>query len=154
MNVNQSSLARKNLEKRFAPLREADLMPPPRGWIRAIREALGMSTKQLASRLKVVPSRVTALEQAEVTDSTTLKSLRQAAEAMDCTLIYAIVPTHPLEEMLRARARILANEELARTNHTMRLENQALDPDDLTAAQERIIDELITGSLRRLWEQP
>lgn len=150
----QINLARKNLEKRLAPLRKADLMPPSRGWLRAIREALGMTTKQLGSRIGVVPSRITALEQAEVTGGTTLKSLREAAEAMGCTLVYAIVPTRPMDDLLRERASTLASEELARTNHTMRLEDQALDADDFAAERERLIALYMEGSARRLWDQP
>ena len=146
------ALARKSLEKRFAPLRKADLMPPPRGWLRAIREALGMTTKQLGSRIGVVPSRITALEKAEVTGGTTLKSLREAAEAMGCTLIYAIVPTRPLDDMVRDRARTLASEDLARTDHSMRLEDQALDADDLATERARLVAAYMSGSPRRLWD--
>jgi predicted DNA-binding mobile mystery protein A len=152
--VISNNLARKNLEKRLAPLRKADLMPPSRGWLRAIREALGMTTKQLGSRIGVVPSRITALEKAEVTGGTTLKSLREAAEAMGCTLIYAIVPTRPMDDLLRERASALASEELARTNHTMRLEDQALDADDYAAERERLIALYMEGSTRRLWDHP
>ena len=152
--MNQSKLARKNLEKRFVPLRKADLIPPARGWLRAIREAFGMTTKQLGSRMGVVQSRVIALEKAEVTGATTLKSLRSAAEAMGCTLVYAIVPTRPFDDTLHERAVAIANEELARVNHTMRLEDQALDADDLAAERARLIAAFIDGAPRRLWELP
>lgn len=150
----QQNLARKNLEKRLAPLRKADLMPPSRGWLRAIREALGMTGKQLGERLGVVPSRITALEQAEVTGKTTLNSLREAAEAMGCTLVYAIVPTRPMDDILHERALALANEALARVNHTMRLEDQALDADALASERARLIQQFINDNPRRLWERP
>lgn len=150
----QQNLARKNLEKRLAPLRKADLMPPSRGWLRAIREALGMTGKQLGERLGVVPSRITALEQAEVTGKTTLSSLREAAEAMGCTLVYAIVPTRPMDDMLHERALALANEALARVNHTMRLEDQALDTEALASERARMIQQFINDNPRRLWERP
>lgn len=150
----QQNLARKNLEKRLAPLREADFTPPPRGWLRAIREALGMTGKQLGERMGVVQSRIATLERAEVTGKTTLSSLREAAEAMGCRLVYAIVPVRPMGDMLHDRAAALADEALARVHHTMRLENQALDAEALASERTRLIQQLIQGNPRRLWEQP
>lgn|ERR1019366_2180738 len=149
------ALARKNLERRLAPLRKTnDLVRPPRGWIKAIREALGMTTAQLAERIHLSQPRVSQLEKAEIEDSVTLKSLRQAAEGLDCTLVYALVPNRPLDEMLRQRAQKIADEQLARTHHTMKLENQALGSRELKAERERLIDELLRGDPRRLWDVP
>lgn len=104
MNKDQSSLARKQLERRLAPLREAKITAPPRGWIKAIREALGMTARQLAARMDASPSRIPVIEKAEVTGATTIKTLREAAEAMNCTFVYAFVPTKPLDDILRERA--------------------------------------------------
>jgi predicted DNA-binding mobile mystery protein A len=152
MIMEQAKLARKSIEKRIAPLRNATLTMPPRGWIRAIRDALGMTTRQLAQRMGAVQSRVVALEKAEANGATTLKSLREAAEAMNCTFVYAIIPTKPLDELLRQRAAEKADAELAHRNHTMALENQAMTKTDLTDERARLIDELLAGSMRRLWE--
>ena len=52
----QAELARKNLDRKLAFLREESLTRPRGGWIRAIRDALGMSSRQLAKRLGVVPA--------------------------------------------------------------------------------------------------
>jgi len=151
--MDKSGLARKNLDRRLAPLREMQLSAPGRGWLRAIREALGMTSTQLAKRLGVVPSRVTALEKAEMQGSVTLKTIREAAEAMDCMLVYALVPKRPLDDIIRARATKRAEEELARVHHTMRLEDQALTHEDIRAERERKIAELMNGSPRRLWDE-
>lgn len=150
--MDQSALARKSLERRLAPVREINLAAPSRGWLRAIRQALGMTARQFAKRLGVVPSRVVALEKAETHGSLTLKSLREAAEAMDCMLVYAVVPKRPLDEIMRARAERHAEQDLARLDHTMRLENQGLTREDLATARARKIAELIEGSPRRLWD--
>lgn len=152
--MKQAELARKHLERKLSPLRAMELSPPPRGWLRALREALGMTGAQLAARLRVVPSRVSALEKAEISGATTLKSMREAAEAMGCRFVYAIVPARPLDELLRARAVALANAELARVHHTMRLEDQALDARELAEARERLIAAYLDGNPRRLWEEP
>lgn len=151
--IDRSALARKHLERRLSALRALDMTRPPKGWVRALRDALGMTAVQLAERLGAVQSRITALEQAETSDAITLRSLRQAAEALDCTLVYALVPKRPIEDVLRARAIEVADEQLARTHHSMRLEDQALDPRDLGAAREALINELVHDP-RRLWERP
>ena len=113
-----------------------------------------MNTRQLAARMGVARSRVTVLEQAEVHGTVTLKTLREAAEAMDCMLFYAIVPKAPLEDILRARATSRAEAELARIHHTMGLENQALTERDLAAERQRMIAALANSSPRRLWDDP
>lgn len=152
MTMNQTALARKSLDKRLATLRDVPLAVPPRGWLRAIRESLAMNTRQMAERMGVARSWITTLEKAEVTGTTTLKSLRAAAEALDCTLIYAIVPTKSLDAIMRARATEKADAELAHLHHTMALENQAMTKTDLADERARLIDELLAGSMRRLWE--
>ncbi|MBL8496799.1 mobile mystery protein A [Nitrosomonas sp. JL21] len=152
MNINQSLLARKQLERRLAPLREAKITAPPRGWIKAIREALGMTARQLAARMGASPSRIPVIEKAEVTGATTIKTMREAAEAMSCTFVYAFVPTKPLDEILRERANEKTRQDIARLDHTMRLENQALLKADLDDEQRRMVELILSGSLKGLWE--
>jgi predicted DNA-binding mobile mystery protein A len=149
------AVARQHLDQRLTPLRHAQgLVRPPRGWVRAIRDALGMTTAQLARRLGVDQSRVTRLEKAEVQDAVTLKSLRQAAEAMDCTLAYAFIPNPTLDEIVHRRADAVAQEEVGRVHHTMSLENQALTPSELERERRRTAEELLRANPRRLWDEP
>lgn len=146
--------ARRHLDQKLALMRGIDgFSRPPRGWIRAIRDAMGMSTRQLGARLGVAHSTVTALEQGEVRDTVSLQTLRQAAEAMGCRLVYALVPDRPLEESMFDRAACLADAQLARTGHTMSLEDQRLSSDDLASERARLIDDLLRGDPRRLWDE-
>jgi predicted DNA-binding mobile mystery protein A len=152
--MRQPNLARKRLDERLAPLRRAaGLTRPPRGWVRAIRDALGMTTGQFAHRIGVDQSRISRLERAEIDGAVSLNTLRQAAEGLGCALVYAFVPTSSLEEIVRRRAGEIADRELARTDHTMRLENQALTARDLSRERARLVDELLEGAPRRLWDQ-
>ncbi|MFN0045783.1 MAG: mobile mystery protein A [Sphingorhabdus sp.] len=151
MSPVQARLARKNLDRRLVPLRVEPLIAPPHGWIKAAREALGMTAAQLAHRMGVVQSRVSTLEKAELNGTPSLKTLREAAEAMHCTLVYAIVPTTTFEGILLGQAAKKVDEELTRIHHTMRLENQAMDTRDLAAERERLVADMLAGSLRRLW---
>lgn len=153
MNNNQAALARKQLERRLAPIRTATLEAPPKGWVKAIRESLGMTARQLAARMGVAPSRIPRIEHDEVTGATTLKTLRHAAAAMNCAFVYAFVPIEPLDRILRDRAMQKAREEISRLDHTMRLENQALLKSDLDAEERRMVDRIVAGSLRGLWDE-
>ena len=68
--------AYEQLDKRFAKLKPLtnEAARPSRGWIRAIREALGMTTGQLAKRLGVHQPRVIELERGEATGNCTVKA--------------------------------------------------------------------------------
>ena len=101
--------SRSQLDERFRELGPATRYTPPvRGWIKALREALGMSTAQLAKRLGIKQPSLVALEQSEAKGTIELATLRRVAEALDCTLVYALVPNKPLETTsatARARSR-------------------------------------------------
>jgi predicted DNA-binding mobile mystery protein A len=144
---------RKRLDERLARLRDADVSTrPAKGWVKAIREALGMSGKQLAERLKIAPQNVDLLEKSEEADTIQLKTLRRAAAAMDCTLVYALVPNSSLEAMVKARATELALRDLGRVAHTMKLEAQQVDDQDLQERIEAYIRDTLKD--RDLWKTP
>lgn len=152
--MSSDALARKHLDRRLTALSGDAFARPPRGWVRAIRDALNMTTRQLAARMNLSQSTITALEKGEVNETVSLATLKQAAEALDCRLVYALVPNTSLEETMRRRARLVADKQLARGNHTMRLENQALVADDLASERERLVDDLVRNDSRRLWDEP
>src|ERR1700733_14785968 len=101
------------------------LARPPRGWVRAIREALGMSAATLGARLGTTAGAVTRLEQPGPADRIRLDTLRRAADALGCDLVYLLVPRRPLTEVVHERARELARSQAAAIEQTMRLEDQA-----------------------------
>ena len=152
MNTDQTRLARKNLDRRLNKLDREAVAWPPFGWIRAIREALGMTPTQLAKRMGVARPRIQEPERAEKLGATTLQSLRLAAEAMDCTLVYAFVPHGSLDDIVQKRAQRKADERLTRLEHTMRLENQTPDQSDLADERERLRQEILSGPPRKLWD--
>jgi predicted DNA-binding mobile mystery protein A len=110
---NRHARARREIDAMF---RECSLepleYPPAEGWIRELRDALGMTTRELASRMGQSQAAVSHLEQSEVTGKAQLDSLRKAAAALDCDLVYALVPRTSLEETVLARARALARRDL------------------------------------------
>jgi len=123
--AKRAAHARSRLDKRFKQLGPATrYVAPVRGWVKAIREALGMSTAQLANRLNVKQPSVVAMEQSEARGSIEMATLRRVVEALDCTLVYALVPNKPLETIVRNRARTFARRRLEPVEHTMLLEDQ------------------------------
>lgn len=150
--ASQAARARQNLDRRFAEMPSAvSFAPPVRGWIKAIREALGMTTAQLAARLSVSQPTVVAMEQSEAKGTIQLATLKRVATALDCTLVYALVPNQPLETTLRDRARTVARRRLHAVDHTMLLEDQQAKPANLEAQ----IDDYVRGmNLRTLWDAP
>ena len=148
----RAELARKNLDRKLSSLRDTQLVRPLGGWIRAIRDALGMTSRQLADRMRLAQSRVVALEQAEASGATTLKSLREAAEALDCRLVYALVPNLPLDETMRRRAREKAFRQHAQVAHGMLLENQSLTIAQTEEELDRLTNEILSEPLRHLWD--
>ena len=141
-----------------AVLQEAAIHPspprPPAGWLRAIREALGMTSAVLAARLEITASGVRKLEQAEATDAITLGTLRRVAEALDCELQYTLVPRRPLREMRRQQALRLAQQWQQRAGRTMALEAQPIESPS-AGAQERLealAEEILRTSGTRLWD--
>ena len=137
-----ASQARAQLDGRyrqFAPAKA--LTPPVRGWIKAIREALGMSTTQLAKRLNVTQPSLTALEQSEAKGTIELATLRRVAEALDCTLVYALIPNSPLEVSVRDRARTFLRQRLLPIEHSMSLEDQQVKAKDVEGRVDEIVRE-------------
>src|ERR1700678_4545830 len=107
--------AYEQLDKRFARLKplNTEAVRPSLGWIRAIREALGMTTGQLAKRLGVHQPRVIELERGEASGNITIKSLERAAEALGCRLVFALIPEERLTDTIRKRASAVADRQLA-----------------------------------------
>ncbi len=131
MRPKDRATARRQLDKRLNLLDSSEAFSrPPRGWIKAIRESLGMTTAQLGRRLGVSQPRAVAIENAETKGSITLDSLERAAHALDCRLVYTLVPRKPLEDLVKERASLLAKKRLKSTSHSMALEAQELDAAD------------------------
>ncbi|MEK6201527.1 MAG: mobile mystery protein A [Desulfobulbaceae bacterium] len=153
MKPKYKQIARRQLDAtlaRFSEVRKVQL--PPKGWIRAVREALGMSGKQLAGRLHVSQPRVHKLEQSEPSGALTIRTMRQVAEALDCVFVYALVPRTTLEETVRERAREVAGERQQRVSHTMLLGAQGLSTQEQQASLDGAIEELARETPKDLWD--
>ena len=152
MNNQFRNLQIEQMDALLAPWREAQLSPRPRsGWVRAIRDSLGMSGAAFARRLGISHAGARKLERAEATDTITLASLRKLAQALDCELQYALVPRTSLTQQLQNLAEEVAKDRLQPISHSMALEDQAVH-DPLNKLQlEFDIKTMLEGSRRELW---
>lgn len=112
-----------------------------------------MSARQLAGRMGVMPPRITELEKAESQGNITLKTLKRAAEALDCDLYYSILPKTNLEDSLRRQAERAAKSDLDNVSHTMRLEEQGPTAKAEAAQAAELVEEWIRNPPRRLWDR-
>lgn len=126
------TLRRRQLDDQLLPLRSQQLpRRPDQGWIRTIREALGMSLRQLGERAGITKASVAQMEQREADGTITLNSIRKLAAAMEAELFYVVLPRHGLKETVRQRAERLARRLTKDVSDSMALEDQATSEDRL-----------------------
>jgi predicted DNA-binding mobile mystery protein A len=148
-------LRRRQLDRVLcSPGRLAEVPSFKGGYIREIREALGISSTQLGQLLGVSQPAIVNLERSERSGSVTINSLRRVARALDCKLVYALVPNGSLEDTLRARAQKAAAKLMDSVGHTMDLEAQRPAAAETAWQIDEIADELARNLDRRLWEVP
>lgn len=143
------NLRLKQLDRSLEQYQAARKVPrPSKGWIRAIRQALGVSSGELARRLGTSRQLPLQLEKSEAEDRITLKSLRAVANALDCDLVYALVPrAASMEELIENRARTEARQRVLGVEHSMALENQAVgNLDEAVEAEARRVARKRAGS--------
>ncbi len=143
------AVVRRRLDQRLAGLEERIGPRPERGWIRAVRESLGMSMAELAGRMDVSATRVGQVEDNEVQGRIQLRMLERAAAALDCRVVYALVPRVPLEQMVRQQARDKAERIVAASMTHGGPEDQSLLAEVITERVEMMAHELIDR--RGLW---
>lgn len=152
MKSRFKDLKQRQMDAGLTRWRSAELPArPPSGWIKAIREALGMPAAHLAKRLGIVPSTVLRLETSEADDTITLGSLRRAAEALGCELQYALIPRQSIAQTMETQANKVARERMAAVAHTMALEAQATSNETVDTQVQELAESLLKGSRRELW---
>ena len=148
-------LTRKQLDQRFAPLQVSNLREVPRGgWVKTIRQALGMSSRALGNRTGISQSAVSQLEASEEAESITLASLRKLAQGLQCELVYAMIPESSLDEIMRQQAHRRAKSIVESISSSMELENQGVSVEDQNRQIETLARSLLTKSSTGFWDEP
>lgn len=135
----KTSMQLRQMDRAAKAAREMANLAPivPGGWLMSLRKALGISRQILAARLKIHPTTLLASEKGEVDGTITLNQLRRIASALDCTVVYAVVPREAPSDVLMREAEKVAQREMSRLFHTMDMEKQSVAAD----ARRRLFEE-------------
>lgn len=155
MKAETISLQRDQIDRQLKPLRQARLVRPFRGWVRAVREALGLNGRQMAERMTIARSHVSQIEDAEARGAVSIRTLQRAADALGCDLVYALVPRDgkTLETLVHERAQRVAERMMERVAETMALEDQAVSREFSKREVDRIAAELVRTMSKDLWDE-
>lgn len=126
--------------------------PPRNGWITEIRQALGMTDVQLAKRLGLARTTVSAFQRHEREGRINQKSLRKAAEGLGCELVYVLVPRTSLTAMLHHRLHQKAVQRVRSVGVTMALEEQGIGEEALDRQIRELIQEWRVSPPPDLWD--
>ena len=140
------------LDKTLSPWRALSRSRPTGGWLRAVRHALGITTRQLAKSVGVTQAAVVDAERNEAKGDITLATLQRYAAALDCELSYALVPKRPLQEVIEERADRIARDQVSRVRHSMALEDQSTSKEQLEREVAELRRTLLEGKRSRLWQ--
>lgn len=138
MDKRYKALRFEQLDRSAAPeLPIGEVVRPGAGWLRAVREALGLPLREVASRIAVTVPAVRSLEKAEADDRITLASLRRVAAALGCDVVYVLIPHEGSFAALAEReARLQVAPHIEAAEHSMQLEAQGSHDTDEKIARE------------------
>ena len=126
---------------------------PPIGWIKAIRNGIGMSMEQLGKKLSITKQGVMDIEKREMEGAITIKAMQEIAKAMDTKFVYGFVPNAgSLEQMIETRALEIAKTIVQRTSTTMKLEDQVNSKERIEKAIKERAKEIINKTPKILWD--
>ena len=140
------TIFRRAYQKKFDTLKKVVIEIPPQGWLRTIRELLGMTTTQFAKKIGVSQPRVFNMEKNE--KKLKISTMEKIADSLNCDFVYAIVPRENIDDIIYNQAKREALKILKNVNRNMGLENQSIDSEELL---EDVIKELLNGNIARIW---
>lgn len=136
-------LIRRQIDKQIESAQKLTYIErPPQGWLRTIREALGMGRAQLSRKMGISPQAIENAEKSEIADTISLKTLRNMATSLNCRLIYIIIPEEPLQKMVEKKIEEKAVAIAKSINHSMKLEDQGTSTEELCEQIKDIVKEL------------
>lgn len=148
-----SKSKRKILDQKLSQYSKINFTVPKNGWIKAVREALGMTTAQLGERMKIAASNITILENREINKTTTLETMERAATAMGCKFVYTLIPNTSLEEVVRIQSKKSAKDLIQEIHHHMKLEKQKVNSDVEKEQINELAEEILNKMDSRLWRK-
>lgn len=146
--MKNQKVMRRKYQKRFDSLKKVLIERPQQGWLKTIREFLGMTTTQLAKRINVAQSRVVNLEKNE--KNTKISTMERIADSLNCDFVYAFVPRENIDDIIYNQAKKKALKILNKVKTNMGLENQLSDNKETL---DDLIQELLNNNITRIWDE-
>lgn len=153
--MKKQKLILEQIDRKIIQLRKVEeLSNPPSGWVKAIRQSLGMSLRQLGLRMGGIKAQsVKEIEERESNDTISIKVLKQFANSLNMKFVYGFVPRDKsLEEMIEFRAREIAKKIVLRTSINMKLEDQENVPKRIEKAINEKAIEIKLEMPKYLWD--
>lgn len=152
--MKKQKLVLEQIDNKILILKKAEkLSVPSSGWVFAIRQSLGMSLRQLGSRMGITPQSVKEIEKREIDGTVSLRVLRQFGKAINLKFVYGFIPEKgTLEGMIEVRANELAKEIVTRTSVSMQLEDQENSRSRIKKAINEKADDILREMPRYLWD--
>ncbi|HEX7675831.1 MAG TPA: mobile mystery protein A [Bdellovibrio sp.] len=151
-----NSFRRTQLDRKFADLKSravSSALRPKEGWVKEVRNALGMSMSDLAKRIGVIPARISRIEKDEVAGKVTLETMNKVAEAMNCEFVYFIIPkSGSLEATVNEQAERVASKIVGVVDTNMKLENQGTSSSSKKDLLQSVAIDILTNHDRKLWK--
>jgi predicted DNA-binding mobile mystery protein A len=154
-NTNKLVL-RRQMDAKVAEIRipANALLPPVHGWVRAIRQALGMTLAHVGKRLAMAPKNVSDMERREALGTASIETLRRAADALNCDLVYFFVPKTSFSGCVELQAEKAARRVLQAVGHTMKLESQGVNRTEVEAQVQDMARAMARDTDSRMWDEP
>ena len=148
ISMDKRFFLQRKLDNKIAQIKpHSKLLPTGIGWISTIKKALGMTSVQLAIRMNVSQPRIAVMEKNET--NLKISTLKKAAEAMNCKLVYYFEPITSLEDTVKEQAMKKAKQIISSVNSNMALENQEVSESEIL---EDTVKDLLENNIKRIWE--
>lgn len=130
--MEASKTTRMLLDKHFKNIKNTlDITRPVHGWIKTIRNALGMTSAQLGKRLGITQARISAMEAGEIENSLTLKTIKETAAALNCRFVYFFIPEKSLEETISEQGIQFMRNKTSSITNSENLDSSKIPADDI-----------------------
>jgi len=152
--MRKQKLIMEQMDAKIIQLKKAgNLVIPSSGWVYSIRQALGMSMRQLGNRMGITPQSIKEIEEREKNETISIKVLKQFGRSLNLRFIYGFIPQNGrIEDIIEKRAYELAMEIVNRTSISMELEDQANKPARIQKAIKEKTTEIKTEMPKYLWD--
>ncbi|WP_413853348.1 helix-turn-helix domain-containing protein [Candidatus Ruminimicrobium bovinum] len=146
MNIKKQLI--KSYQEKFNNLKKVRIEKPLQGWIKTIRELLGMTSVQFSKKLKISQPRLAVIEKNE--KNLKLSTMKKIADELNCDFVYALVPRENVNDIIYNRAKQKALNIVTKVNNNMSLENQLSDNKEIL---EDTIEYLLSKKAAKIWDE-